>query len=324
MIKVVLTFDSQGGIEVEQEIFGKFAKIVKIPCVTEEDLIQNCKDADAVICSYEPFTANVMDNLPNLKIIAFKAIGYNSVDIEAATKRGIAVTNIPNYCIYEVADHTIMLMLAINRRLIQFNNSIQHDKEWKYDLCPEITRFGENTVGLLGFGNIPRLVAERLKGFGSRVIAYDPFVRKEIGRKYGVELVELNFLYENADYISCHLPLNPSTEKMINIEAFSKMKEGVVFINTSRGKVVDEEALLEALDIGRVGFAGLDVLEDEYPDMNIHPLCGRDNVILTPHVGFYSLSSVRDAKVQSAENVLYYLKGEYGKCNIVNRVNTKK
>src|SRR5699024_2728707 len=132
------------------------------------------------------------------------------------------------------------------------------------------------------------------------------------------------YLYENADYISCHLPLNSNTEKSINKEVFSKMKEGVVFINTGRGKVVDEEALINALDNGKVGFAALDVLSDEYPDMTTNPLCGRNNVILTPHVAFYSLDAVMDAKVQSAHNVLYYLKGDYEKCNIVNEVNTDK
>lgn len=323
MKKVVLTFDSQGGLELEQEVFGEFAQIVKIPCKTEEELIENCKDADAVIASYEPFTAKVMDNLPNLKVIAFKAIGFNSVDVEAAKQRGIAITNIPNYCTDEVADHTVLLMLAINRRLIQFNKSVQQDKLWKYDICPNISRFGESTVGLLGFGNIPRLVTKRLSGFGVKVIAYDPFVSQRIAEEYKIELVDLDVLYKNADYICCHLPLNSHTEKMISKEAFGKMKDGVVFINTGRGKVVDEEALIQALDDEKVGFAGLDVLADEYPDMKTNLLNGRENVILTPHVAFYSLSSVRDAKIQSAENVLYYLQGEYKKCNIVNGVNVE-
>lgn len=324
MYKVVLTYDSQGGLEVEQEVFGNFAEIVKRPCITEDDLIKNCQDADAVITSYEPFTDRVMASLPNLRIIAFKAIGYNSVDLEASKKRHIAVTNIPNYCTNEVADHTAMLMLAINRRLIQFNNSVQNNREWKYDLCPEITRFGKSTVGLLGFGNIPRLLTDRLKGFGPKIIAYDPFVKKETAEEFGVELVDLDYLYKNADYISCHLPLNSKTEGSIDKEAFSKMKEGVVFINTGRGRVVDEYALLQGLDSNKVGFAALDVLYDENPDMEKNPLLGRDNVILTPHVAFYSMDSVRDAKVDSAENILYYLKGDYERCSIVNGVNTNK
>lgn len=321
MKKVVLTYNSQGGLEYEQKVFGDFADIVKIPCRTEEDLIKNCIDADAVICSYEPYTAFVMDNLPKLKIIAVKAIGVDTVDIEAARQRGIAVTNIPKYCVHEVADHTVMLMLSINRRLIQFNKSIQKDKLWKYDICQDITRFGESTVGMLGFGNIPKMVTERLKGFGPKIIAYDPYVNKKIADEYGVELVDIDFLYNNSDYICCHLPHNKNTEKAINKEAFDKMKDGVVFINTGRGKVVDEKALTDALNEGKVGYAGLDVLEDEYPDMSTSPLNGRDNVILTPHVAFYSQASVRDAKIHSAENILYYLKGEYNKCSIINGVN---
>lgn len=321
MKKVVLTYDSLGGLEYEQKIFGNFAEIVKIPCKTEDELIKNCKDADAVLCTYEPFTAFVMDNLPKLKIIAVKAIGVDTIDIEAARKRGIAVTNTPKYCVNEVADHTVMLLLAINRRLIQFHNSIQKEKMWKYDICQEISRLGESTIGLLGFGNIPRLVTERLKGFRPKILAYDPYVDVNISKEYGVELVDLDVLYNNADYICCHLPYNKHTEKKVNKEAFDKMKDGVVFINTGRGKVVDEKALIDALDKGKVGYAGLDVLEDEDPDMSISPLNGRDNVILTPHVAYYSTASVRDAKIHSAENVLHYLKGEYGKCSIVNDVN---
>ncbi len=321
MKKVVLTYDSPGGLEYEQKVFSNFAELVKIPCNSEEDLIKNCKDADAVLCVYEPFTAYVMDNLPKLKIIAVKAIGYDTVDIEAAKQRGIAVTNTPRYCTNEVADHTVMLMLAINRRLIQFHNSVQQDKVWKYDICKDISRLGECTVGLLGFGNIPRLVTQRIKGFGSKIIAYDPFVDDKVAKEYEVQLVDIDEIYNNADYICCHLPHNKHTEKMINKVAFDKMKDGVVFINTGRGKVVDENALIDALNNGKVGYAGLDVLEDENPDMNTHPLNGRNNVILTPHIAYYSQASVRDAKIHAAENILYYLKGEYEKCSIVNGVN---
>lgn len=321
MKKVVLTYGSQGNLEYEEKVLDGFADVVRLPCATEEDLIRNCKDADAVLSVYEPFTAFVMDNLPKLKIIAIKAIGVDNVDIEAARKRGIAVTNIPRYCINEVADHTIMLLLAINRRLIQFHNSIQNDKLWKFSICRNISRLSECTIGLLGFGNIPRLVTERLKGFGPKIIAYDPYVEKEIANEYGVELKNIDYLYENSDYICCHLPHNKYTEKFVNQDAFNSMKDGVVFINTGRGIVVDEQALIDALDKGKIGYAGLDVLENEYPDMSTSPLNGRDNVILTPHVAFYSIASVRDARIHSAENILFYLKGEYEKCSIINGVN---
>lgn len=324
MKKVILTYGSQGHLEHENNVLDGFAEILRIPCVTEKDLIENCKDADAVLSVYEPFTAFVMDNLPKLKIISIKAIGVDNVDIEAARQRGIAVTNTPRYCINEVADHTVMLLLAINRRLIQFHNSIQKDKLWKFSICRDISRLGECTIGLLGFGNIPRLVTKRLKGFSPKIIAYDPYVEKKIANEYEVELKNVDYLYENSDYICCHLPHNKYTEKFVNENAFNRMKDGVVFINTGRGKVVDEQALINALDKGKIGYAGLDVLEDEYPDMNISPLNGRDNVLLTPHVAFYSTASVRDARIHSAENILFYLKGDYEKCNIINGVNVKQ
>lgn len=320
MKKIVLTSNSQGDVSLEQEILGKYATIEKKPCFSEEELIANCKDADAVIAAYEPFTANVMDVLPKLKVISVKAIGVNSIDIEAAKERNIAVTNIPNYCINEVADHVVCLILAINRRLMQFSNSVQYDKLWKFDICKDLVRLNESVLGLLGFGNIARLVAKRFSGFGIKIIANDPYVDQDVADNYGVKMVSIEEIYKNADYISCHLPLLSSTKKIIDKRSFQMMKNTATFINTSRGKVVNEEDLINALNNKEIAYAALDVLEEEYPDMKTHKLCGRENVILTPHIAFYSQSSIRDAKIQTVENAMYYLKGEYEKCNIINGV----
>ena len=314
MKKVVLTCETKDGFDLEQKILEGLATIVHKPCKTEEDLIESCKDADAVICSYEPFTLKVLNSLPKLKVISTRSVGVNFIDVNAAREMKIVVTNIPKFCINEVADHTVALILAVNRRLMQFHNSVQIDRLWRNDLYTDIMRLGELTVGLLGFGNIPRLVTNRLNGFGCKMIAYDPFVNPKVAEDYGVELVGLDDVYQNADYISCHLPLNKSTERMINKDAFVKMKNGVTIINTGRGMII------EALDSKKVSNAALDVLADEYPDVKKNKLVGRENVILTPHIAYYSQSSVRDMRLQSAENVLYYLRGEYDKCNIVNGV----
>lgn len=321
MIKIIRTYNGGGDLEIENKILGGIAEIEEIFCKTEEDLIKNCQDADAVICGYQPFTAKVIESLPKLKLIAFKSIGYNYADLEAARLKGIAVTNIRTYCINEVADHTLALMLSMNRKIPQLNESVKVNKEWKYNLYPDITRFSKNVVGLLGFGNIPKLVAKRLRGFEPKIYAYDPFVSQDVADEYGVELVDLERLLRESDYISCHLPLNEKTEKLLNKENFNKMKDGVTIINTGRGQVIDEEALLEALDSGKVGYAALDVLADEYPNLEENPLVKRKDVIITPHVAFYSTSSMTDGRVEAAENVLNYFDCKYHKCNIVNGVN---
>lgn len=321
MIKIIRTYNGNGDLEIEKKILKGVAEIEEKFCKTEDDLIEYCQDADAVICGYQPFTARVMDALPNLKLIAFKAIGYNSADLDAAKERGIAVTNIRNYCINEVADHTLALMLTLNRKIVQLNNSVHEDKIWKYNLFPDISRFSENIVGLLGFGNISRLVAKRLKAFDIKIYAYDPFVSHELADEFGVELVNIDKLLNLSDYISCHLPLNDETNKFLDEEKFNKMKNGVTIINTGRGGIIDEEALLESLDSGTIGYLAVDVLEDEYTDLKTHPFVDRENVIITPHVGFYSTSSLIDGRIEVSENILNYFNKEYSKCNIVNGVN---
>lgn len=318
MKKVILTFDSPGDVSIEQEIFGDFANIQKIPCLTEEDILQYCKEADAVITCYEPFNEQVIKQLPKLKVISCKSIGTNYVDIDAATKAGIIVTNIPEYCVNEVADQTVAFMLAINRRIVQYNISTHREKQWKYDLFQDMQRFSKQIIGLLGLGRIPRLVAKRLQAFDCQVIAYDPYIDQNSLDGLNVELKSLDEVIQQSDYLSCHLPLMESTRGFINRDLLNQMKKGSVFINTSRGGVVNERDLIEALQSEHISYCALDVVEDETPDMSTNPLSDMDQVILTPHTAYLSVDSTYDAKVQSAQNVLNALKGKYDKCHIVN------
>lgn len=319
MKQVILTYDSPGDVSVEQKIFGSSATIEKIPCTTEEDLVRVCADADAVITCYEPFNERVISQLPKLKTIACKSIGTNYVDLKAATKAGIVVTNIPEYCIHEVADHTVTFILAINRRIIPYNNSTHLDKQWNYKLCEGMKRFNKQKVGFLGMGRIPRLVAERLKGFGVEMIAYDPYVSQKDVDVINVTMKSFDEVISESDYISCHLPLLPETSKIINTETISQMKRGVVFINTSRGGVVDEDSLLQALKSRHISYCALDVLVEEHPNMEEHPFSYLEEVILTPHTAYFSEDSTLDAKIHSAQNVLHALNGDYEKCYVVNK-----
>jgi D-3-phosphoglycerate dehydrogenase len=318
MYKVYVLSDKWNDLDLITKDMTDEFDVKVIPGATPEEIIEKCKDADALVIGYEKITNEVMDALSNLKIIQFMALGVDGIDLEYAKSKGIAVGNVPGYCSNEVADHALALILSINRRISQFNQSVQENK-WDIRLYPGMTRLGKSTVGLLGFGSIPRTLNTRLQAFGCNVIAYDPFVSKEVGQDHNVEIVDLEELAKKADYISCHMPLNVHTEKTINEDLFNKMKDGVVFVNTSRGGVVDEDALVKAIDSGKVGYAGLDVLVDEYPQLEKHPLNHRDNVVLTPHVAYYSQDSERDLLIFAGRSVKDYLTGSPEKASIVNR-----
>ncbi len=321
MIKVVRTYEFPGALEIEKEVLGEDIIILERPSKTEEELINNCWDADAVICAYEPFTKNVIKQLPNLKLISFGTIGFNYADIDYAHEKNIPVTNISQYCIEEVADYTVGMILMLNRRLLQFNTSVKRDREWDFELFPEMTRLGNNTVGLLGFGNISKLVTKRLKAFGCKIIAYDPYVNaQEIKDVYDIELLPLDEVLRQSDIISIHLPANQTTYKMINNESILKMKDRVIIINAARGQVIDEQAIVRSIDSGKIAYYAADVLHEENPDLKKHPFIERENIILTPHIAFYSQESLKEATTESALNVKHYFAGEYSKCQVVNNV----
>lgn len=286
----------------------------------EEKLIAVCRDADAVIADYEYMSRRALMSMPRLKLVQFMSVGFDYIDGPAAKELGIAVANCPTYCTNEVADHTVALMLSINRRIVQYRSAIQDQGLW--DATREQNMYGmrELTVGLAGFGAIPRQVARRVQAFGARVIAYDPYVDGEAMASVQVEKVDFNELLARSDYLSCHVPALPSTIGLFNKEAFAKCKDGVCFFNTSRGAIPVEEDLIEALRSGKVAFAGLDVLASENVDPRTHPLCHMDNVLVTPHAAFYSASSRRNSRIEAANGILHFLRGEYDLCPIRNGV----
>lgn len=318
-MKIVLTHP-QDNADIEREFIPEGAVLEIKHSPTEEDLINNLKDADAVISAYEPFTRKVMEKLPNLKVISQASIGFNSVDIDAARDLGIAVLNNPGYCSPEVADHTMALILALNRRILQFNKSVQEDKEWRYDLYTDIDRIGDQVLGLYGFGAIARDVAKRAQAFGMEVIASDPYASPQGAKELGVELVDNDTLLRESDIISIHSPLTEETKGFFSKEVYEKMEKRPYIVNAARGAIINEEDLIYALDNDLIRGAGLDVLEAEDPDLEKSKLIGRDNVILTPHVAYYSERSQYEIQKRSAENIDLYFKKEYEKLSIVNGV----
>lgn len=265
------------------------ARIVPISATNEAEYAQALADVDAVIAGPRVrLTAAVIQALKQCKIIANGGIGVDPVDVDAATARGIPVSNVPDLFVDEVADQAFALLLAAHRKVVHCH-SLTSTGRWSeaWATLGHMPKLRGATLGLIAFGNIAKQVAARARPFGLRVIAYDPFVSAEAMAALGVEQRSLDEVFREADFISAHAPLTRDTFHLIGEPQFKLMKKGAIFVNTGRGKVVDEPALIKALSEGWIGGAALDVLEQEPPDPS-NPLLHMPNVIVTPHMASYS------------------------------------
>src|SRR5579863_727647 len=274
---------------------------------TPEAILQVANNADAVMVTYAKITGEMIQQMPQCQIVARFGIGVDNVDIPAATTAGIVVTRVPDYCVDEVSDHTMALLLALVRK-VPSSNARTHSGRWEMRAVIPIRRLRGTVLGLVAFGQIPQLVAPKAQSFGIRVVAYDPFVSNEVLARAGVERVEFDELVRVSDYISIHTPLMPATHHLFSTDVFRRMKPTAYIVNTARGPIIDEAALAQALDEKRLAGAALDVMEQEPPTNS--PLFGRDNVILTPHTSFYSEESLVDLQTKAAEEVLRVLTGK--------------
>lgn len=280
-------------------------------CKTEAELIELTQDADAIINAYALLTAKVINSLKQCQVIVRRGIGYDNVDIAAATAKGIPVANVPDFCINEVADHTMALLLCAARKIIPGREQVKSG-QWNPRQFAPIPALKDCTLGLVGFGRIARTVAERARCFGLKVQTSDPFISAEFASEHGVKLTSLEELLSSSDFISIHVPLTNDTRGMFSKREFDMMKSSAVFINTSRGPIVDEKALTEALQNGKIAFAALDVMTQE-PPVPDNPLLGMDNVIVTPHLAWYSERSVREAGEKAAAEILRVFNGYFPK-----------
>jgi D-3-phosphoglycerate dehydrogenase len=276
--------------------------------VNADDIIAVAKDADAVLVTYAKLTREVITQFSRCRAIGRFGLGVDNIDLVAAKEKGIAVNYVPDYCIREVSDHAMALLLALIRK-IPFSNKLVQSGRWEMPAVVPIRRIEGTVLGLIGFGHIPRLVAPKAQAFGIKVIAYDPFAKPEAFKAAGVESVDLDTLLRSSDYVSVHAPLLPATRGMVNAAAFAKMKKGAYVVNTARGPLIDEPALVAALDSGQVGGAGLDVVAAE-PLAKDSPLLGRDNVIISPHTAFYSIEALNELQTKCASDVARVLSGE--------------
>ncbi len=314
--KVVITDYVWESLDVERKTLGDLAELVALKTKKPDEFLPEARDCDALLNTYAgPITADVMSKMPKCRIIARYGIGVDTIDLDAATQAGIIVTNNPTYCIEEVAEQTMALILASARK-IPFYDRMVRSGRWEVPPGKPIYRLAGRTLGLVGFGNIARAVAVRAAAFGMRVLYADPFV-KEGQFDAPARKTELDSLLSESDFVSLHPPLTPDTRKMMNDRAFSRMKPSAFLINCARGPVVDTDALVRALDAKKIAGCALDTTDPE-PLPDPHPLRGRENVIVAPHAAWYSEQAMAGLQAGAPGEVRRVLTGEWP-LNVVNR-----
>lgn len=310
-IKVLVINDEGEDVQIEEDVLrDSFADpnqeidVKYIPAGNTEEVAKELPSADGMIIVYTEFDEERLEEIQRCKVIATQTIGIDTIDLKAATEEGICITNCPDYCMEEVATHTVALALACVRKLPIYNRA-SREKIWNIDDIYEfgrLHRLRDRVFGLSSFGHIPKLVAKLMKAFGMKVIAFDPFLDDEVFIEHGVERVDsLEALFERSNIVSLHTPLTAETEGMVDYELISKMPEGGILLNTSRGEIVNEDDLYRALKDGTLTAAGTDVIADESTyNSKLYEL---DNVIITPHVAYYSEESLRECREKAAQQV---------------------
>jgi D-3-phosphoglycerate dehydrogenase len=309
--KVIITDHGFPSIEVQRETIesaGFALESIQPICKSEDDVVRTCGDADVLLVQWAPVTRRVLEALPKVRCIVRYGVGVNNFDLDAARDLKVVAANVPDYCVEEVANHAMAMILSLCRRIPQDHHRIVNGG-WGINPFRPIPALTELTLGLAGFGRIARNLTRKASAFGLSPIAHDPHVKDAVFAEYQAERVEFNQLIARADVISLHCPLVPETTHLINDAVFSAMKPGAVLINTSRGPVVHEEAMVEALKSGRLGGAGLDVFETE-PLPAGSPLRTFANVILTSHSASVSEKAVEILQTKAAEAARDFLLGK--------------
>jgi D-3-phosphoglycerate dehydrogenase len=312
---VVITDHVFPSLAIEHELLGALgAKVVPLQARSEADLLDAVTDAEGLLVCYAPVTGRVIDRLSRCRIIARYGIGVDNVDLEAASAKGIVVTNVPDYCVDEVSDHALALLLACARRIVALAGCVRAGRWEARDAAP-VHRLRGRVLGLIGFGKIPRRLTEKARALGLDVIAADPYVDGTDMEASGARKVSLQALLAEADFVSIHAPLVLETRHLVGEAQLRAMKRTAYLINTARGPLVEEAALLRALQEGWIAGAALDVLPHEPPAPD-HPLRHLENVVLTPHVAFYSVESVEELQRKATEEVVRALRGQPPRCPV--------
>jgi D-3-phosphoglycerate dehydrogenase len=317
-VKVVITDHRFPNVEQERRAVEEAGgKLVIAQMTDENELAELCKDADGVLTVRAPITKRVIDAMQHCRIIVRYGIGIDSVDIPAATERGIMVANVPDYCVDEVSDQAVTFLLMLSRQMIPAI-SLGREERWSISKMPSLHRLRGQTCGLAGCGKIGSLLAGKAAALGMRILIYDPYLSESRSREMGAELGSLDALLARSDFISLHMPLNDQTHHLFGEATFAKMKNTACIINTARGGLIDEAALLAALDSGKIFGAGLDVMESETSFTPTgRALVNHPKVIVTPHTAWLSDEARETLQARAVEQVIACLKGEtpYGLVN---------
>jgi D-3-phosphoglycerate dehydrogenase len=302
--KVVVSDQVFPSVEIERELLAEIDADLTVASGDVESVLADAADADAILNTYLPWDAESIARLTRCKIIARYGIGFDNVDLAAARDAGIVVTNVPDYSVEEVATHALALILASLRKVVTADDSVRSGT-WSIDNFRPIRRLSTLTVGLVGYGRIARRIAAPLEALGAQIIAHDPYLQP--GGDFP-PLLELETVLSRADIISLHLPLTEETRGIIGADALSRVKDDAILINTSRGPLVDLDAVTAALKEGRLGAAGLDVFDTEPLDAG--RVEGVPNLIVTPHMAYYSEEALAESQRKAATQVIKVLTGE--------------
>ena len=274
----------------------------------------------AMLYGYVYLDKGKIDAMPKCRVVSFQLTGYNEIDFDYATSKGITIASVRDYCTQETAENAFAMMLCLQRATLVYNRAVQRDKVWSVNYASNLQRVEGQTMGIVGLGRIGQSVARKAKGFDMDVIAYDPYIPIDVAESLGVRMVDFDTILEQSDVISIHMNLTEENVHMFDRTAFSKMKKKPIIINEGRGPMISEEALAWALDEGLVRAAGLDMLECEIPTkeyLETCPLLGRDNVIINPHSGYFSDTSERLVSEISMRNGLLCYEGRQKEADVV-------
>lgn len=321
--KIVISDYQYDSIEPQREVVRQFpdAELLDFQCKTEDDVLRLAADADIIINQYAPMTARVIQGLKQCKAIIRYGIGVDTVDIAAASEKGIYVCNVPDYGVDETSNHAISMILAMARKLPIIMADVKKGG-WGLECGKPMHRFAGSTLGLIGLGRIASAIAEKMAPFHLNIIAYDPYISKAHADSLGVTLTDFETLCRTSDYISIHCPATSDNYHLMNETVFQLMKHTAYLINAARGSIVDEQALIHALEQGEIAGAALDVLEQEPIDKH-SPLLNMDNVIITSHFGGYSEEAIETLQQKAAQEAVNILSGN-PPFNAVNRALIKK
>lgn len=309
-LKVVVTDDRYGSYEEENAVFKEIDASVEVhDQMDEAETVRVLKDADGILVNLHPLPAGVIEKLEKCRVISRYGVGYDNVDVVTATSKGIWVARVPDYCLEDVSDQAMALLLGCVRK-VAFKDRRIRQGSWNLHKEQPSFRIAGKTLGLVGYGAIARTLHRKMSGFGlGRVLAFDPYLDPEKITENGAEPVDLTRLLKESDYLSIHAPLTEETRGLIGRRELALMKSTAILVNTSRGPLVDENAVAEALAEGKIASAGLDVFASE-PLPSESPLLKLANVVLSDHAGWYSEESVAELKTKAAQNVLAVLKGD--------------